>query len=129
MKKRKNHNVGMTLPELVLAIIMLITFTGFAVMIFKYTARFFQPLNEEAKEEYISSNKELGDMLNDHTQINNAFDSIIEIFSEPGIKKDTLFKEVTNGPFKKNKTLMANWSPEIQNFKEIKKFLKFINNN
>ena len=45
------------------------------------------------------------------------------------IKKDTLFKEVTNGPFKKNKTLMANWSPEIQNFKEIKKFLKFINDN
>ena len=26
-------------------------------------------------------------MLNDHTQINNAFDSIIEIFSEPGIKR------------------------------------------
>ena len=50
----------------------------------------FQPLNEEAKEEYISSNKELQDMLNDHTQINNAFDSIIEILSEPGINKDLI---------------------------------------
>jgi len=90
MKIRKNDNEGMTLPELVLAIFMLIAFTGFTVMIVSYTSRFFQPLNEEAKEEYISSNKELGDMLNDHTQINNAFDSIIEIFSEPGIKKDTL---------------------------------------
>ena len=99
MKKRKNHNVGMTLPELVLAIIMLITFTGFAVMIFKYTARFFQPLNEEAKEEYISSNKELQDMLNDHTLINNAFDSIIEILSEPGIKKDFILNlECTSLP-------------------------------
>ena len=29
-----------------------------------------------------------GDILNDQTQINNSFDSIIEIFSEPGIKKD-----------------------------------------
>ena len=34
------------------------------------------------------SNKELQDMLNDHTQINNAFDSIIEIFSEQGINKN-----------------------------------------
>ncbi len=88
MKNKINFNGGMTLPELVLAIFMLIAFTGFTVMIVQYTSRFFQPLNKEAKEEYISSNKELRDMLNDHTQINNAFDSIIEILSEPGIKKD-----------------------------------------
>ena len=88
MKDRKNFGNGMTLPELVLAIFMLVAFTGFTVMIVKYTSRFFQPLNEEAKDEYISSEKELQDMLNDHTQINNAFDSIIEVLSEPGIKKD-----------------------------------------
>ena len=88
MKNKKKYNKGMTLPELVLAILMLIAFTGFSVMIVQYTSRFFQPLNEEAKEEYISSNKDLQDMLNDHTQINNAFDSIIEFFSEQGINKD-----------------------------------------
>ena len=77
----------MTLPELILAILMLTAFTGVSVVIVQYTSRFFQPLNEEAKEEYISSNKELQDMLNDHTLINNAFDSIIEILSEPGIDK------------------------------------------
>ena len=90
MKNRKGNNGGMTLPELVLAIFMLIAFMGITVVISQYTSRFFQPLNEEAKEEYISSNRELRDMLNDHTQINNAFDSIIEILSEPGIKKDTI---------------------------------------
>ena len=78
----------MTLPELVLAILMLIAFTGFSVMIVQYTSRFFQPLNEEAKEEYISSNKELQDVLNDNLDINKAFDSIIEFFSEPGIDKN-----------------------------------------
>tara|TARA_A100001388_G_scaffold33527_1_gene21437 strand:- start:836 stop:1360 length:525 start_codon:yes stop_codon:yes gene_type:complete len=88
MKNRNKFGDGMTLPELVLAIFMLIAFTGFTVMIVRYTSRFFQPLNEEAKEEYITSEKELQDILNDHTQINNAFDSIIEILSEPGIKKD-----------------------------------------
>ena len=99
MKIKKTLNEGMTLPELVLAIFMLIAFTGFTVMIVSYTARFFQPLNEEAKEEYISSNKELRDMLNDQTQINNAFDSIIEILSEPGIKKDFILNlECTSLP-------------------------------
>ena len=99
MKNRLNHSKGMTLLELILAIFMLIAFTGFTVMIVSYTARFFQPLNEEAKEEYISSNKELQDMLNDHTQLNNAFDSIIEIFSEQGINKDFILSlECTSLP-------------------------------
>ena len=99
MKNKKKCNDGMSLPELVLAIFMLIAFTGFTVMIVQYTSRFFQPLNEEAKEEYISSNKELQDMLNDHTQINNAFDSIIEVLSEPGIKKDYILNlECTSLP-------------------------------
>ena len=99
MKNKKKYNKGMTLPELVLAIFMLIAFTGFTVMIVQYTSRFFQPLNEEAKEEYISSNKELQDMLNDHTQINNAIDSIIEIFSEQGINKDFILNlECTSLP-------------------------------
>ena len=99
MKNKKKYYKGMTLPELVLAIFMLIAFTGFTVMIVQYTSRFFQPLNEEAKEEYISSNKELQDMLNDHTQINNTFDSIIEIFSEQGINKDFILNlECTSLP-------------------------------
>ena len=83
----KVNNKGMSLPELVLAILMLTAFTAVTVMVTEFTSRFFQPMNEEAKEEYVSSNKEFNDMLNDHSQINNAFDSIIEILSEPGIDK------------------------------------------
>ena len=56
-------------------------------MVTEFTSRFFQPLNEEAKEEYISADKELSDKLNDHSQINKTIDSIIEILSEPGIDK------------------------------------------
>ena len=88
MNYQKVNNKGMTLPELVLAILMLTAFTAVTVMVTQFTSRFFQPLNEEAKEEYISSNKELSDMLNDHSQINSTFDSIIEILSEPGIDKN-----------------------------------------
>ena len=39
------------------------------------------------------------DILNDQTQINNAFDSIIEVLSEPGIKKDYILNlECTSLP-------------------------------
>ena len=84
----KLNNEGMTLPELVLAILMLTAFTAITVMVTEFTSRFFQPLNEEAKEEYILSGKEFSDVLNHHLKINNAFDRIIEIFSEPGIDKN-----------------------------------------
>ena len=84
----KVNNEGMTLPELVLAILMLTAFTAITVMVTEFTSRFFQPLNEEAKEEYILSGKEFSDVLNHHLKINNAFDRIIEIFSEPGIDKN-----------------------------------------
>ena len=88
MNYRNFNNEGMTLPELILAILMLTAFTGVTVMVTQFTTRFFQPLNEEAKEEYISSNKELSDMLNYHSQINSTFDSIIEILTEPGVDKN-----------------------------------------
>ena len=88
MNYQKVNNKGMTFPELVLAILMLTAFTAVTVLVVEFTSRFFQPLNEEAKEEFITSNKELSDMLNDHSQINDTLDSIIEILSEPGINKN-----------------------------------------
>ena len=42
---------------------MLTAFTAVTVLVTEFTSRFFQPLNEEAKEEFITSNKELSDML------------------------------------------------------------------
>ena len=99
MNYKKSNNKGMTTPELILAVLMLTAFTGTAVMVTKFTSKFFQPLNEEAKEEYISANKELKDMLNDNLQINRTFDSIIEIFSEPGIDKNYILNlECTSLP-------------------------------
>ena len=44
------------------------------------------------------------------------------------IKKDTMFKEVTNGPFKKNKTLNAKWSPEDNKKSEVKRYLVYLKN-
>ena len=59
MKSNKNKNKGMTSPELVLAIMMLSTFTGIFVLVTQFISSFFQPLNEEAREEYIEAEKDL----------------------------------------------------------------------
>ena len=88
MKEEREKNSGMTIPELTLAVLMLTAFTGITVMVTQFTSRFFQPLNEGAREENISSNKELSDVLNHHSKINKTIDSIIEILSEPGIDKN-----------------------------------------
>ena len=99
MNHKKINSEGMTIPELVLAVLMLTAFTGITVMVTEFTARFFQPLNDEAKEEYISSEKELSDQLNDHIEINKTIDSIIEILSEPGIDKNFILNlECTSLP-------------------------------
>ena len=84
MTYKERINNGMTLPELVLAIFMLTAFTAVTVMVTAYTSRFFQPLNQEVGE----SNEVMRDILNDHNKINDSFDSIIEILSEPGIDKN-----------------------------------------
>ena len=84
MKYKEKKNEGMTLPELVLVVLMLTAFTGITVMVTKYTSKFFQPFNKNIEE----SNELSKDTLNDHYRINYAFDSIIEILSEPGIDKN-----------------------------------------
>ena len=88
MNKQKIKSSGMTLPELILAVIMLVSFTGITVMVTQFTSRFFQPMYEESKRDNNDSNKEFSDVLNHHSKINKAIDSIIEIFSEPGISKN-----------------------------------------
>ena len=59
----------MTLPELVLAILMLSAFTGVVAIVMQFTAKFFQPLYSE---------KESRSVLNDQMQLGNSFDSIID---------------------------------------------------
>ena len=87
MKRNINKNKGMTTPELVLAIMMLATFTGIFVLVTQFISSFFQPLNYEAKEEYIKAEKDLTDVLADHLVINKTIDNIIELFSQPGIDR------------------------------------------
>ena len=88
------NNKGMTVPELVMAMLMLTAFTGVFVVVTKFTSNFMQPINldgernfEYAKDISLKEN-EMTDIMNDHFQINIAIDSIISILSQPGVDKD-----------------------------------------
>ena len=84
---------GMTLPELIMATLMLTAFTGVFIVVARFTSNFIRPVNidgqrnfEFAKNNTIKDN-EMPDILNDHLQINIAIDSIISFLSQPGIDK------------------------------------------
>lgn len=90
MKYERIKNSGMTLPELILTMLMLASFTGITLMVTQFMAKFFQPLSVGEKE----SNKDNGlfndDLINHHIMINSAIDSIIEKFSQPGFDRNKI---------------------------------------
>ena len=88
MNTKSFKNKGMTLPELILSVLMLSAFTAVFVIVTRFTAKFFQPLNIQSSDISNSSNIDLSDILNDQIQLNNAFDSIVSFLSEPGIDRN-----------------------------------------
>ena len=84
----------MTLPELIMAVLMLTAFTGIFIIVTRFTANFIRPINidgqrnfELAQDDSIRDT-EMVDILNDHLQINIAIDSIINTLSQPGVDKN-----------------------------------------
>ena len=97
LRKIKN-NEGMTIPELVMATLMLTAFTGVFIVVARFTANFLQPINVDGAKNFELANdilikeNEMPDILNDHFQINIAIDSIISTLSQPGIDKSFILK-------------------------------------
>ena len=106
INKKFENNLGMTLPELVLATLMLSAFTGVFILVTRFTAKFIQPINLDGARNYElaqdnpNEENELPDLLNDHLKINETIDSIIEVFSQPGTEKiDLLNLKCTSMPY------------------------------
>tara|TARA_Y100000294_G_C8530493_1_gene326737 strand:+ start:49 stop:594 length:546 start_codon:yes stop_codon:yes gene_type:complete len=52
-----------------------------------------------------------------------------DIFHTQIFKKDTVFFEVTKGPFNKQHTVFANWAPIEKNKSEVKEYIKTLKKN
>ena len=77
---------GMTLIEVLLALIVLTVFTGVVAMVMQFTLRFFSAAESGEQNEFEVSNG----VLIDHQQIHIALDALVEVLSQPGISLERL---------------------------------------
>ena len=89
---------GMTLLESLLAMIMLVVFTGVVAVVMQFTLRFFSTAESGEQNEFEVSNG----VLIDHQQIQFAMDEIVEVLSQPGISVDGIAFDHLNSDVKPN---------------------------
>ena len=77
---------GMTLLEMLLAVLMLVVFTGVVAMVMEFTFRFLGAAESGEKNDLEVSNG----VLIDHQEIHLAMDQLVEILVQPGITKSRL---------------------------------------
>ena len=78
--------MGMTLLESLVAIIMLVVFTSVVALVMQFTLRFFSAAESGDRNEFEVSNG----VLIDHQQIQMAMDDLVEVLSQPGISLERL---------------------------------------
>ena len=82
-KKDPQGDKGMTLPELILAMFMLGTFTALFVVVSQFTSKFFQKnLTVDSESNAFQEN----DILNVQYNLYKTFDSLKLYLSQPGYK-------------------------------------------
>ena len=85
-KRASLGQVGMTLLESLVAIVMLVVFTGVVTLVMQFTLRFFSAAESGDRNEFEVSNG----VLIDHQQIQMAMDDLVEVLSQPGISLERL---------------------------------------
>ena len=81
LSRSVRQSKGMTLLESLLAILMLVVFTGVVAMVMQFTLRFFSPAEPEPSNQFGVSHG----VLIDHRQLNLLMDDLAGILSQPGI--------------------------------------------
>ena len=85
-KRASSVQLGMTLLESLVAIIMLVVFTSVVALVMQFTLRFFSAAESGDRNEFEVSNG----VLIDHQQIQMAMDDLVEVLSQPGISLERL---------------------------------------
>ena len=78
--------LGMTMLETLMAMSMLVVFTGVVALVMQFTLRFFSAAESGDRDEFEVSNG----VLIDHQQIQIAMDDLVEVLSQPGISLERL---------------------------------------
>ena len=94
VRPRSSHQQGMTLLETLVAILMLVVFTGVVAVVMEFTLRFLGDAESGEKNEFEVSNG----VLIDHQEIQVVMDQLVEVLSQPGISKERLFGQEAGYP-------------------------------
>ena len=81
-----SHQQGMSLLETLVAILMLVVFTGVVAVVMEFTLRFLSAAESGEKNEFDVSNG----VLIDHQEIQIVMDQLVEVLAQPGISKERL---------------------------------------
>ena len=104
-KRVCRNEVGMTILELIVAVLMLVVFTGVVAMVMEFTFRFMR--DSEAEEcktkqsQLCQANEEIrtsNGVLIDHKEIQHSMDLLVDMLSSPGISKERLDGKVIGKP-------------------------------
>ena len=82
---------GMTVLEMLVAMLMLVVFTGVVAMVMEVTLRF---LGAAESGERNDSGEVSNGVLIDHHQLQLAMDQLVDVLSQPGISREWLKGEV-----------------------------------
>ena len=85
-RSQKLEQLGMTLVDSLVAILMLAVFTGVVASVMQFTLRFFSAAESGEQNEFEVANG----VLIDHQQIHIALDALVEVLSQPGISLERL---------------------------------------
>ena len=84
----------MTLLEMLVALLMLVVFTGVVAVVMEFTLRFLGAAESGPQNQFAVSNG----VLIDHQEIQIAMDQLVEVLSQPGISKDRLVGDLPGIP-------------------------------
>lgn len=76
----------MTLVEMLVAVLMLVVFTGVVAMVMEFTFRFLG----DAESGELNVDGVSNGVLIDHQEIHSAMDQVVEVLSQPGLSKKRL---------------------------------------
>ena len=85
-QQRRIECSGMTLFETLIAVLMLVVFTGVVAMVMEFTFRFLGEAESGMRNELGVSNG----VLIEHQEIHFAMDQLVEVLSQPGLSRERL---------------------------------------
>ena len=98
----------MTLIETVIAMAMLVLFTGVVASVLSFTQQFFRESESlDYSGKFLSDNGSNGLML-DHYQLQLAMDYLIAQLQQPGLSKDAILA-ITEGPYQCSDDPVKDW--------------------